>query len=180
MENEPLRKVSRINIPCLFFVAKDDKIALPKKVKMMYKKYKGKPKRLKFIEGEHNSIRKKSTLKKASKFLLDVWNCVTAYKSQKDAYIGENLILENSTIEEKNFYGQLYEGEHNIVLDSVKMTPKMKLKNKSKRIEECSYGDTDEIPSSDEKKWISVDERMKMTRSFKIKLISNKKSDLFN
>ena len=70
--DQPNTVVQQIEIPAHFYVTKNDKIAVPKKVRNLFKEYKGTPKKFTLLEGEHNSVRMPEFYQNGAKFLREV------------------------------------------------------------------------------------------------------------
>ena len=149
-------------------VAKNDKIAIPSKVCEMYKAYGGRPKRLTYLEGEHNSIRSWQSVKKGAQFLLKIWATIEKYKQE------ENL----NGIRQSHF--EAAEGTPN----KIRKTPKKMNKanfglgniQKTDFDENVNFDD-DEIKERSNRRILdsvgSVEERMKQFSKVNIRIVKN-------
>lgn len=101
LNNKPIEFASKIRTPGIFLVSTDDKIAVPEKVEEMYKLYSGKPKKLRYLKGSHNTIRRPDTYEAILKFFKIIWE-----KKSKKRIEAHNLkMLRNSSFQNSENFG---------------------------------------------------------------------------
>ena len=71
---KPIKFAETCSVPCMFIIGKNDKLVLPKRVKEIFKAYKGRVKQIVTSEGDHASSREEEVIEQGYNFITKQLN----------------------------------------------------------------------------------------------------------